>query len=261
MPNESGTPKPNVARIYDYLLGGKDNYEEDRRAAERLLEAIPDAAVAAWDNRQFLGRVVKFLVEEAGIRQLVDIGTGLPTRGNVHAVAHQHAPESRIAYVDNDPLVITHANALLNNHPNVTVIEADLRDPASIIMDPGLRELISFEEPIAILLVAVLHFVRDSEKPFDVVNQLKSALPRGSYLVISHVTADEVSAKTTRQVQGLYETASAPGVARSRRDIALFFNGLEMVPPGLVSVAQWRTEWMIAEPGRTIFYAGAAIKR
>ncbi len=261
MPSQDEMGTPNVARIYDYLLGGKDNYEEDRRAAEQLLKIVPDAAIAAWDNRQFLGRAVKHLVEEAGIRQFVDIGTGLPTRGNVHAIAHYHAPESRVAYVDNDPLVITHSNALLNNHPEVVAIEADMRDPQSIIEHAELRELINFDEPVAVLLVAVLHFVRDSDNPYQIVDSLKSALTHGSYLVISHVTGDQVPAETTRLVKGLYENASAPGVARSRRDIEKFFTGLEMIPPGLVSVAQWRNEWMLAEPGRTIFYAGAGKKR
>lgn len=129
MPDGTYARTPNVARIYDYLLGGKDNYEEDRNAAERLLEAVPDAAVAAWDNRQFLGRAVEFLVREAGIRQIVDVGTGLPTRGNVHAIAHRLAPASRIAYVDNDPIVIAHANALLNKHSSIAVVEGDIRDP------------------------------------------------------------------------------------------------------------------------------------
>jgi hypothetical protein len=217
--------------------------------------------IAAWDNRQFLSRVVEFLVNEAGIRQLVDIGTGLPTRGNVHAIAHQFDPESRIAYVDNDPLVITHANALLNNHPNVAVVKGDLRDPRSIIANPGLRHLIAFDEPLAILLVAVLHFVRNSDNPAAIVNELKSAMPPGSYLVISHVTDDQISVETTMRVQQLYEKTSAPGQVRSRPDIASFFNGLEMIPPGLVSVAQWRTEWMVTEPGRTIFYAGVGKKQ
>jgi len=258
---ESKRRAPNVARIYDYLLGGKDNYEEDRLAAQQLLQAVPDAAIAAWDNRQFLGRAVKFLAEEAGIGQFIDIGTGLPTRGNVHAIAHRHAPQSRVVYVDNDPAVIAHGNVLLNNHPNAIAIRADMRDPKSIIMHSELRELIKFDEPVAVLLVAVLHFIRDAENPFLIVDELKSAMARGSYLVISHVTDDQVSGEATRLVEGIYENANAPGTARSRRDIAKFFEGLEMIPPGLVSAAQWRNEWMLAEPGRTIFYAGAGKKR
>jgi O-methyltransferase involved in polyketide biosynthesis len=261
MRNESSARTPNVARIYDYLLGGKDNYEEDRQAAAQLLEAVPDAAVAAWDNRQFLGRVVQFLMKDAGIRQIIDIGTGLPTRGNVHAIAHQIAADSRVAYVDNDSLVIAHSNALLNNHPNVVVVDGDLRDPDNITANAELRALIDFDKPLAFLLVAVLHFITDSENPSRVVSRLKAAMPPGSYLVISHVTDDQVSLETTRRVQKLYEDASAPGVARSRRDIAAFFNGLEMIPPGVVSVAQWRPEWHVTEPGRTIFYGGVGVKR
>lgn len=252
---------PNVARVYDFLLGGKDNFEADRKAAKQLLDAVPDAAVAAWDNRQFLGRAVEFLVREAGIRQFIDIGTGLPTRGNVHAVAHHIAPDAHVAYVDNDPAVIAHSNALLSGHVNVATIVGDARDPRGIIADAALRSLIDFERPLALLLVAVLHFIKDAEDPHGSVNYLKSVIVPGSYLVISHVTDDHVSLETAARVRELYEEANAPGVARSRREIARFFKGLEMVPPGLVDVARWRSEWMTAEPGRTLFYAGAGIKR
>ncbi len=200
-------------------------------------------------------------MEEAGIRQIVDIGTGLPTQANVHTVAHHIAPDSRIAYVDNDPVVIAHANALLNNHPNVVVVQGDLRDPASIITNPALRALINFDEPVAILLVAVLHFVKDNENPHYIVSHLRAAMPPRSYLVISHVTDDHVSFEAANRVQKLYEKASTPGTARSRHVIASFFRDLEIVPPGLVNVAQWRPEWLVTEPGRTIFYAGVGVKR
>jgi O-methyltransferase involved in polyketide biosynthesis len=262
MTEETCVRTANVARIYDYLLGGKDNFEVDRVAAERVLTMIPDAAVAAWDNRRFLGRAVDFLVREAGVRQFVDIGTGLPTRGNVHAIAHRGAAESRIAYIDNDPMVIAHANMLLNNHPNVAVVCADLRDPDGIIANPELRRLIKLDEPVAILLVAVLHFIRDSENRAGIVGRLKSSMPAGSYLVVSHVTDDQVPQETAGLVRELYEETSAPGVTRCRRAIAEFFDGLEMIPPGLVNVAQWRPDsGLIAEPGRTIFYAGVGIRR
>jgi hypothetical protein len=251
----------NVARIYDFLLGGKDNYEEDRRAGARLLEAVPDAAVAAWDNRRFLGRVVQFLAEEAGIRQFIDIGTGLPTRGSVHAVAHQIAAEARVAYVDNDPVVIAHANALLSGGPNVAAMRGDIRNPKDIITNPALRSLIDFGKPVAVLMVAVLHFIADAERPHDIVGELKSVVAPGSYFVISHVTADEVPFEAAERVRKLYDQANAPGVARSRTDIAEFFEGLEMIRPGLVSVAQWRPERLTRKAGRTIFYAGVGVKK
>jgi S-adenosyl methyltransferase len=252
---------PNVARIYDFLLGGKDNYEEDRRAAERLLDAVPDAAVAAWDNREFLGRAVQFLVEEAGIRQFIDIGTGLPTRGSVHAVAHQFAPEARVVYVDYDPVVITHAQALLTQHPNAIAIEGDLRNPEQILTHSALRNLIDFDEPFAILLVAILHFIRDDENPYHVVSRLRDAMAPESYLVLSHVTGDDISPEVTKRVQKLYAQATAPGVPRTHAEIMPFFDGLQLIPPGLVNVASWRTDWMATESGRTIFYAGVGSKR
>jgi hypothetical protein len=252
---------PNVARMYDFLLGGKDNYEMDRKAAELLLAAVPDAAVAARENRKFLGRAVKFLVREAGIRQFIDIGTGLPARGNVHAVAHEIAPETRVAYVDNDPVVIAHANALLSGGANVATIKGDLRNLGGIIANPALRSLIDFGEPVAVLLVAILHFIADAERPQDIVRELKAVIAPGSYLVISHVTDEQVSSVTAEQVRKLYDQANAPGVARSRKAIVGFFDGLEMIPPGLVSVTQWRPESSAFEPGRTIFYAGAGTKR
>ncbi len=260
MIEESKAPTPNVARIYDFLLGGRDNYEADRHAARNLLEAVPDAAVAAWDNRVFLRRVVQFLARDAGVRQFIDIGTGLPTRGNVHSIAHRVSADSRVAYVDNDPVVITHARALLGKHANVTVIEADLRQPTKILAEPAVRSLIRLDEPVAILLVAVLHFISESERPREIVEHLTSAVAPGSYLVVSHVTGDYVSAASADTARELYEKANAPGVTRSRRQIAEFFRGLQMLPPGLVDVAHWRPEF--PEPGssRTIFYGGVGFK-
>lgn len=251
---------PNVARIYDFLLGGKENNDDDRRAAQQLLENIPDAAVAAWDNREFLGRAVRFLAEEAGIRQFIDIGTGLPTRGNVHAVAQQFAPDARVVYVDYDPDVIAHAQKLLRQNQNVVAIEGDLRRPEQILANPALRSLVSLSEPVALFLVAVLHFIRDDENPYSIVDSLKRAIPPKSYLVLSHVTTDDIAPDAARQVEKLYERTSAPGVARSRAEIVRFFDGLELIPPGLVNVASWRADWMTTEPGRTIFYAGLGSK-
>jgi O-methyltransferase involved in polyketide biosynthesis len=260
MTEETSARMPNVARIYDFLLGGKENCDEDRRAAQQLLVNVPDAAVAAWDNREFLGRAVRFLAEEAGIRQFIDIGTGLPTRGNVHAVAQQFAPGARVVYVDYDPDVIRHAQKLLRQHSNVVAIEGDLRNPGQLLANSALRALISFDEPIAVILVAVLHFIRDDESPYDIVSYLKHAMPPKSHLVLSHVTSDDIAPETARRVEKLYERTTAPGVTRTRAEIARFFDGLDLIPPGLVNVASWRSDWMTAEPGRTIFYAGVGSK-
>ncbi len=223
---------PNVARIYDVLLGGKDNYAADRDAAVKLLAAVPDAAIAARDNRAFLGRAVRFLAGEAGIRQFLDIGTGLPTFGSVHEIAHAADPAARVVYID------------------------DLRCPRDLLTLPAVRALIDFNEPVAVLLVAVLHFVDDSEDPWAIVECIKEHIAPGSYLVVSHVTDDELSHDARHHARQAYEGASAPGVTRAWEDIARFFDGLVIVGPGLVNAAAWRSDGIAHTPRRTLFYAG-----
>ena len=255
--------QPNAARIYDYLLGGKDNYEVDRAAAEKLLEIVPDASVACYDNRQFFGRVVRYLVGGAqpGIRQIIDIGTGLPTLGQVHSVAHLIAPDTRVVYVDYDPVVLEHSRRLLANESSVVAIDRDLRRPEEIIRDPRVLSLIDFRQPVAILLIAVLHFIKDSEYPHETVERLKESMAQGSFLAISHVTGDNVTLDTTAKVRKLYEGTTAPSTPRTRSDILRFFDGLKLVPPGLANVSEWRNEFMPERPGRTIFYAGVGLKQ
>lgn len=251
---------PNVARIYDFLLRGKDNFAADREAAGRLLKAVPEAARAARDNRQFLGRAVWFLAREAGIRQFLDIGTGLPTLGNVHEVAHCAESTSRVVYVDNDPVVLTHARALLADSLRVAAVHADLRNPEHLFSLPEVQALIDFSEPVAVLMVAVLHFVADSEDPWKIVDHYKSAMAPGSYLAVSHVTGDRLPDDAIRQAAEVYEHASVPGVARSRREVTRFFRGLEMVSPGLVDPCSWRRSSPPNKPGPVIFYAGVGRK-
>jgi S-adenosyl methyltransferase len=251
---------PNVARIYDFLLQGKDSFPADRAAAERLLEAVPDAARAARDNRHFLGRAVWFLAREAGIRQFLDIGTGLPTLGNVHEVAHSAEPVSRVVYVDNDPVVMTHARALLATSPRVAAVEADLRNPDHLFSSPEVRALIDFDEPVAVLMVAVLHFVADSEDPWSIVDRYNSMMAPGSYLVLSHVTGDRLPDEAIRQATEVYEQASVPGAVRSRREVTRFFRGMDMVSPGLVDPCLWRGSFPPSESGPAIFYAGVGRK-
>ena len=224
---------PNVARIYDFLLGGKDNYAADRDAAQRLLDAVPGAAAAARDNRRFLGRAVWFLAREAGIRQFLDIGTGLPTRGNVHEIAHAANPGARVVYADNDPVVVTHARALLADSLTVAAVHGDLRDPDRLFALPDVRAFIDWDEPVAVLMVAVLHFLEDRENPWAAVDAFKAQMAPGSYLVLSHVTSDDTPADVIRQAAEVYQNASAPGMARTREQIARFFDGLDMVSPGL----------------------------
>jgi S-adenosyl methyltransferase len=251
----------NVARVYDCLLGGKDNFAADRQVAARLLEAVPDAAVAARQNRAFLARAVRFLAREAGICQFLGIGAGLPTGGSVHEIAQADDPRRvRVVYADYDPVVVRHAEALLGGSLTAAVVRADLRQPWDLLAQPAVRSLINLAEPVAILLVAVLHFVEDRADPWAIVNCYKDMLAPGSYLVISHVTADHLSAEAARQAQAAYDGASAPGVARTREQVAGFFAGLDMVPPGLVNLSAWRPTHVGLARGPAVFYAGIGRK-
>lgn len=228
---------PHPARMYDYYLSGKDNFAADREAAEEVLAALPGGRQVFRANRAFLGRTVKFLAR-AGIRQFIDIGTGLPTQENVHEVARRVAPAARVVYVDNDPMVLAHGRALLSGDEPVTFIQADLRDPGAILNHPELNEWIDFNEPVAVLFVAVLHFLTDEEAPAAVVARFREAMAPGSHVVISHgETTPEV-----QQAEKVYQGAAAPGVGRTREQIQSLFAGFDLVEPGVVYVSQWRSE-------------------
>lgn len=246
---------PNPARIYDYLLGGKDHYEADRAAADALLAAVPTARTSACENRAFLERAVRHLAGEAGIRQFIDIGTGMPAWGSVHEVAGE-AGNCRVVYIDYDPIVTSHARALLAINPDRIVVEADLRNPDQLLADPGVRKLIDFSQPVALILGAVLHFVRDSENPVSIIETLTSTLPPGSYLALSHVTDDSVTDEVSQAAQDAYDGASAPAVPRTREAIAGFFNGTELVEPGLVPVEDWNLEERQVKPPPTHMLGG-----
>lgn len=251
----------NVARIYDALLGGKDNLAADRDAARRLMEAVPGAARAAKDNRAFLGRVVRFLAADAGISQFLDIGTGLPVGGHVHEIAQAVNPAARVVYADNDPIVVAHARALLAEARSVAAVEGDVRYPRHLLTMPAVRDLIDFSRPVAVLLVAVLHFVPDSEDPWSAVRVITDWLAPGSYLVVSHVTGDEIPDDAVRRAAEIYQGALVQGTARSVGEVARFFDGLDMAEPGLVDVAEWRPGRRAAAVGRPVlFWAGAGRK-
>jgi hypothetical protein len=262
------TGVPNPARIYDYLLGGKDNFPADREVAEQLLAIAPVARDVAEDNRAFLRRAVRFLTREAGIRQFMDLGSGLPTQGNVHEIAQAIIPDARVVYVDNDAMVVTHGRALLAAD-NTVVIQADLREPDDILGHPEVRELIDFNEPIALLLTAILHFIPDEEDPLGIVARFRDALPSGSYLAISHGTRDvparpdmsaDEMADMGERVERLYQLTTASLVTRTRAQVERFFDGLELVDPGLVEIQRWRPD----ERGSTLpggFYGGVGRKR
>jgi hypothetical protein len=226
---------PNVARMYDYFLGGKDNFAADRAAADKILEVFPDTPVAAQANRDFLRRAVRH-VAGAGIDQFLDIGSGLPTQGNVHEIATGAA----VTYVDYDPMVLSHANALLGGAPDVSVIQADLRRPKAILDHPGLG--LDLSRPVTLLLVAIMHFIPDESRPYDIVTTLTDALAPGSHLVLSHLTTEGVPEEHVRAGREAYENATAPIVPRSRAGILRFFDGLELLDPGLTRIAEWRPD-------------------
>jgi hypothetical protein len=254
-PTGIDTRTANPARIYDALLGGKDHYPVDRAAAQAILKAAPQAREGAWENRGFLQRAVRHLAQ-AGIRQFLDIGTGLPTQGNVHEIAQAISPDARVAYVDNDPMAHTHANALLtNNRPTTVAVLADLRQPQAILDHPQVRQLLDLTRPVGVLLVAVLHFIRSEEDPAGIVARLRDAMAPGSYLVISHATGDfhpQAGAKVTQ----VYRHASAPLVLRTREAIERFFDGFDLVQPGLVQPAAWRPDSGPVSPSAGGFYSG-----
>lgn len=248
---------PNAARIYDWLLGGKDNYQADRDAAEKLREILPEVARAARENRSFLERVVRYLVEQAGIRQIVDIGAGLPAQDNVHQVAQRIAPDARVVYVDNDPVVVNHGLAMLATSDNIAMVESDLRTPREIMTHPDLVKRIDFSAPVAVLMLASLHFVTDAENPQAIVRSWRDTMPRGSYLAISHITADEVEPAAAKAAQDVYATASAPAVPRTLAEVESFFDGFELVPPGVVNINTWPVPVPAYSPeGRVLLYGG-----
>jgi len=256
---------PNAARIYDYLLGGKDHFAADRQAAARLLEVLPHSARACQDNRAFLQRAVRYLAG-AGIRQFLDIGTGLPTVRAVHEVAQEAASGCRVAYVDNDPVVLTHARALLATDPLVIVADGDLTDPLSIVGCQAIRAHLDLTRPVAVLLVAVLHFIDDAHRPRKIIQALADAVAPGSCLAVSHGTADHVSAQASATAQEVYEGASARVIPRTRAEVTGFFDGLELIEPGVVDIRSWHPEIPPSRPadGRppspTYMYGGVARK-
>jgi S-adenosyl methyltransferase len=250
VPGDPGLPPPEFntgvahpARVYNYWLGGKDNYAADRELGDAMIAVVPSTRAAVRANRVFLGRAVRYLVREAGIRQFLDIGTGIPAAANVHEVAQSVAPESRVLYVDNDPVVLAHARALMTSHAAgaTAFIQADLREPRRILADPELRATLDLGRPVALMLIAVLHFLTEQEAPLDIVAELIDALPPGSYLTISHLTADfdpeEAAAGRTAGLR-----SGVTYVPRSRAEVAEFFAGLDLVDPGVVPLLAWRPD-------------------
>jgi hypothetical protein len=261
--------EPNVARMYDYMLGGKDNFPADREAVQRTFEALGEDVVRGTvvQNRRFLGRAVRYLARDLGIRQFLDIGTGLPTMNSVHEIVWSGgegwaAQASRVVYIDNDPVVITHARNMLHGVDGATIVNHDLRDPGGITGDPRVRSMLRFDEPIAVLLVAILHFLPDADDPAGIVAALLAAVPPGSCLVISHLSADHYAA--ARKAAVVYEDASSGLYLRTRAAVAALFGGLPLVPPGeLVWSSQWHPDAgtpPVDSPGGASLWCGIARK-
>jgi S-adenosyl methyltransferase len=241
-PSQIDTSRPHPARMYDYYLGGKDNYLVDREAAAEVLQAVPEVRDIARENRAFMQRAVRYLAGEAGIRQIIDIGTGIPAAGNVHEVAQQIEPGVRVAYVDNDPIVHVHASALLTGQGSTSIVLADLRDPQAILGHPKIRELIDPTEPAALLLVAIVHFITDEEAPGAIIGAFRDALAPGSYLALSHGTADFHDQALTDAGTAVYSKATAPLVLRDHAEVTALFEGWDLVEPGVVQVPLWRPD-------------------
>jgi hypothetical protein len=231
---------PSPARMYDYYLGGKDNFPSDREAAELALSVVPFGREIARANRQFLARAVTVMARE-GIGQFIDLGTGLPTWPNVHEVARSVHPDARVLYVDNDPMVCAHARALLATNDGVAAIHGDIRAPEAILNDPITRALIDFTQPVGVLFVAVLHFLTEDDRPWEQVAAFRWRMASGSMLAVSHITSDGTPRDVQTTIQDVYAESSAPAVFRTRQEIETFFGGLDLVEPGLVEVGAWRS--------------------
>jgi hypothetical protein len=231
--------------MYDYFLGGRDNYEVDREAAQRVLDVAPDVVLGARANRDFLRRAVRFLVD-GGVRQIIDIGTGIPTSPNTHEIAHGMDPSVRVAYIDNDPIVATHAGARLLGTGNTGFFLGDMRDPRSILEHPTIGELIDVKQPVALMLVSVLHFISNDEDPEGLIAAYRDVLPEGSYMVLSHATGD-FHGDQAGEVAEVYKKSTASLTPRTHSEVEALFAGFELVDPGLVQVHHWRPEEQTTE--------------
>ncbi len=262
--------RPHPARLYDFYLGGKDNYEADRMYAEQVQKVFPSVSKAAQVNRAFMHRATRYIARE-GIRQFLDIGTGIPTEPNLHQIAQEIEPRARVVYVDNDPIVLAHARALMSSTPEgrTTYVHADLTRPEQILTAPELTNTLRLDEPVAVSLVAVLHFVPDDQHPDDIVKILLEAVPSGSYLVMSHATPD-FDPETFDEIQRIYRGGGMPCQFRTRAEVAGFFAGLAVADPGVVPPHRWRpdvypvgatdSESLVGLDARVGFYAAVAQK-
>jgi hypothetical protein len=254
------TSVPHIARVYDYWLGGKDNFAADRVMGERTLQAYPNLVFSVRANRAFLARTVRFLVGTAGIRQFLDIGTGIPTASNTHQVAQRIAPESRIVYVDNDPVVLSHAQALLKSSPQgaCAYLDADLRDPDTILA--GAAKTLDFSQPVAVMLIAVMHFIGDDAEASAIINRLTGACVPGSYVALSHAASDIDAEQMAEMIRRLNESTAEKTTLRDRAGVTRLFAGLELIEPGVIRAAEWRPDTDLEAASPAALWAGIARK-
>ncbi len=259
VPEDIDLERPNAARVYDYLLGGMANFAKDREFAGRLTEIAPDAATIARSNRAFLRRAVTFCLDN-GIRQFLDIGSGIPTAGNVHEIAHRIDPTVRVVYVDIESVAVAHTELMLAGNENAGVVRGNLLEPEELLSSAAARRLLDFDEPIAVLMVAVLHFLDDDTGPHAAVARYVDAMAPGSYLVLSHIAKEDTDEQS--QARTLYRKDAVPILGRTPEQFAAFLAGLEIVEPGIVWTPQWRPEVSdsVVEPERSKGYAGVGRK-
>ena len=260
VPLSIDTSVAHVARVYDYWLGGKDNFTADRVAGEQAIHAYPDIVYSVRANRAFLARTVRYLAKDAGIRQFLDIGTGIPTANNTHEVAQSAAPGCSVVYVDNDPVVLAHARALLvsGEQGHTSYIDADLRDAGRILAEAALT--LDFSQPVAIMLMAILQHIDDAEDPYRIVSTLLGAVPSGSYLVISHPAADIETEAMAQMAERLNKLMAEKVTFRTRPQVARFFDGLELAEPGMVRVQEWRPASEIEAKSPAALWGGVGRK-
>ncbi len=240
IPDEINVEVPSAARVYDYLLGGGHNFAADRAVGDVVLRVQPQGRQIASSNRAFLNRAVRYLIDQ-GITQFLDLGSGIPTVGNVHEVAQRANPDSRVVYVDYDPVAVAHSQLMLRGNDHATVIDADLTQPEQVLDSPDLRKFIDFDEPVGLLMVAVFHFVPDDKRPKDIVAKYRSVLPAGSYLALSHLTADQMPGESDGVVEAMRNSRD-PMYFRKYDEVRELFDGFDMVAPGVVTASEWHGE-------------------
>lgn len=263
IPPDVPLDRPNVARMYDYYLGGHHNFAVDRQAADAAIAIYPDLPNVMRANRAFLRRALQFFLQQ-GVTHFLDLGSGIPTVGNLHEITQEVEPAARVVYVDVDPVAVAHSQALLGPNPHVTAIRGDMRRPEEVLEHHDVRRLLDGQQPVAVFLLLMLHFVPDDADAYYVVQALRDALPADSYLAITHATNEDIPPETKEQMVRLYSRTSSPITARSKEQIARFFEGLDLVEPGLVYLPLWRPEGsddlLLNEPQRTVTLAGVGHK-